>query len=51
METEWRGIYSELLSTINDPLRPLPILPQHLTQLQDLLVEKVDVHLLSSTDR
>ena len=40
--------HSKLLSTGNDGLRFLPIILEHLAQLHNLLVQEVDIHLLTS---
>ena len=40
--------HSKLLGTSNDGLRLLPIILEHLAQLHNLLVQEVDIHLLTS---
>ena len=40
--------HSKLLSTSNNGLRFLAIVLEHLAQLHNLLVQKVDIHLLTS---
>lgn len=42
-----RITYSKVLRTIDNTLRLLPILLQDLTQLHHLLVQQIDIHLLS----